>query len=356
MNARRAVAVALIASSAAVARAQDAGGIKAFSKYDFVQGAKVVALHDFMGVAVGDFPGGWNTNASAEVVTIEGKPGHWLMLTKGGVFSPALSAALPDNFTLEYDLIGSPTSEKLSTVIAALSDAKAIAGWQMADNRFTVTADPTGETTTERRQDGTVDGNTSQTEAFATKNGGVAHIAVWRQKERVRVYINDQKVWDVPKALVPAATFNSILFYVYTVGTDDRYYLSNVRLAVGAPDTRNKLVTEGKFVTHGILFDVNSDKIRGESYGTLKDIAGVLKETADLKVKIVGHTDSDGDDKANLDLSKRRAASVKAMLTAEFGIDAARMQTDGLGEAQPVDKNDNPAGKANNRRVEFIKM
>lgn len=70
---------------------------------------------------------------------------------------------------------------------------------------------------------------------------------------------------------------------------------------------------------------------------------------------IVGHTDADGDAAANLDLSKRRAASVKTALAAEFKIDAGRMDTDGKGESEPVDKNDTPAGKANNRRVEFIK-
>ena len=90
--------------------------------------------------------------------------------------------------------------------------------------------------------------------------------------------------------------------------------MSNVRLAVGAPDTRNKLLTQGKWVTNGILFDVNSDRIRAESYGTLKEVAGVLTENADLKVQIVGHTDSDGEAAANLDLSRRRAASVKAVL------------------------------------------
>lgn len=137
---------------------------------------------------------------------------------------------------------------------------------------------------------------------------------------------------------------------------DSFYFLSNLRLAVGAPDTRNKLMTEGKWVTHGILFDVNSDKIKGESYGTLKAIATVLKESADLKVTIIGHTDSDGDDAKNLDLSKRRAASVKAMLATEFGIDAGRMETDGKGETQPADKNDTAAGKANNRRVEYVKL
>jgi outer membrane protein OmpA-like peptidoglycan-associated protein len=108
-------------------------------------------------------------------------------------------------------------------------------------------------------------------------------------------------------------------------------------------------------VTRGILFDVNSDRIKGESYGTLKEIAGVLTETADVKIQIVGHTDSDGDDAANMDLSKRRAAAVKTTLAGEFHIDTGRMDTDGKGESQPVDKNDTPAGKANNRRVEFIK-
>ena len=128
-----------------------------------------------------------------------------------------------------------------------------------------------------------------------------------------------------------------------------------MRLATGAPDTRNKILTEGKWVTHGILFDVNSDRINAQSYGTLKEIAGVLTENADLKVQIVGHTDADGDDAANLDLSKRRATSVKNALASEFKIDAGRMDTDGKGESQPVDKNDNPTGKANNRRVEFLK-
>jgi OOP family OmpA-OmpF porin len=57
-----------------------------------------------------------------------------------------------------------------------------------------------------------------------------------------------------------------------------------------------------------------------------------------------------------MDLSKRRAEAVKNTLSKEFGVDAARMETDGKGESQPADKNDTPVGKANNRRVEFIKL
>lgn len=127
-------------------------------------------------------------------------------------------------------------------------------------------------------------------------------------------------------------------------------------MAAGLPDTRSKLLTEGKFVTHGILFDVNSDRIKPQSYGVLKDIASVLSENSSVAVKIIGHTDSDGNAAANLDLSQRRAEAVKVSLIKDFGIDASRLQTDGKGASQPVDSNNTAEGKANNRRVEFVKL
>jgi outer membrane protein OmpA-like peptidoglycan-associated protein len=72
--------------------------------------------------------------------------------------------------------------------------------------------------------------------------------------------------------------------------------------------------------------------------------------------KIVGHTDADGNYASNLDLSKRRALSVKNELVKTFGIDASRLETDGMGETKPVALNDTPSNKALNRRVEFIKL
>lgn len=113
---------------------------------------------------------------------------------------------------------------------------------------------------------------------------------------------------------------------------------------------------EGKLVSYGIYFDVNKDVVKPESYGTLKEIAAVLNEVPSVKVKITGHTDSDGNDAANLDLSKRRAASVKAELVKSFGVNGDRLTTDGAGESRPVALNDSPANKALNRRVEFVKQ
>lgn len=116
------------------------------------------------------------------------------------------------------------------------------------------------------------------------------------------------------------------------------------------------MITEGKFVSHGILFDVNSDRIKPESYGSLKDIANVLNENADVNVLIVGHTDSDGSDADNLELSKKRANAVMNSLVKDFNISQKRLSASGKGESAPIGDNKTTLGKAENRRVEFIKQ
>jgi outer membrane protein OmpA-like peptidoglycan-associated protein len=116
------------------------------------------------------------------------------------------------------------------------------------------------------------------------------------------------------------------------------------------------LLTEGKFVSYGIYFDSGKSIVKAESYGTLKEIAKILNENPDLKIKIIGHTDADGDEKSNLSLSQARATAVKDALVKDFKIDEQRVETDGLGESKPVSTNDTPENKAKNRRVEFIKL
>jgi outer membrane protein OmpA-like peptidoglycan-associated protein len=177
------------------------------------------------------------------------------------------------------------------------------------------------------------------------------HIAIWVQKSRLRLYMDEKKLYDLPKAFPYAGTKMDRLRF-----GEGAAMVSNIRIAVGNPDMRNKLLTEGKLVSYGIYFDVGKDAVKPESYGTLKMIASVLTENPDVKIKIVGHTDSDGADATNLDLSKRRGASVKDELVKSFAIDASRIETDGKGETVPLAANDTPANKALNRRVEFIKL
>jgi OOP family OmpA-OmpF porin len=178
-------------------------------------------------------------------------------------------------------------------------------------------------------------------------------LSFWVQKTRLRVYLDQKKIFDLPKVFKAGFQSNQMRFELWESGNP---MITNFRVAAGLPDTRNKLMTEGKLVTYGIYFDVNKDVVKPESYGTLKDIAAVLNEVPDVKVKIVGHTDTDGDDAKNMDLSKRRAASVKAELAKSFGVNADRLETDGMGESQPVAPNDTPVNKALNRRVEFVKL
>ncbi|HLT35509.1 MAG TPA: OmpA family protein [Enhygromyxa sp.] len=120
----------------------------------------------------------------------------------------------------------------------------------------------------------------------------------------------------------------------------------------GCPDEVPREVQEFTGTIKGITFDNNQATIRSSSTPTLDKAVEVLKANPDIRIKISGHTDSKGDRNHNLDLSSRRAESVKNYLV-EHGIDESRILTEGLGPDKPIDSNDTKAGRANNRRIEF---
>lgn len=340
------------------------GTLRTYSKYDFVPGEKVIAFTDFSKDEIGDFPDKWNTNGSGEIMKVDNYPGHWLNVTKEGNYIPSMVTALPDNFTMEYDALFIPTSTSkginppaFGFEIVSLLNKKDPFIYHVDKSAFII--DP-------YMQQLNIN-NAFKAGGHSTIDNSIkmdldrhhvffAHISVWRQKNRVRVYANENKVCDAPSILDPEVKYNTIRFATSFNNDGSQWLISNLKIAIGAPDTRNKLVTEGKFSTTGILFDVNSSVIKAASYGTLKQVAQVLQDNAELKVKIIGHTDSDGDGGANLALSKKRADAVRASLSKDFGIDEGRMQTDGKGATQPVAPNTTAEGKAGNRRVEFVKL
>ncbi len=335
--------------------------LKSFSKYDFIPGDKVIFYEDFAQDAIGDFPALWNTNKAGEIMTTNIAPGNWFKMREYGMFWLEKGVNLPSNCTIEFDIIPDDNGEEQQssgmdfTVIEYLENEIYPTGYVPGKGGVVLNLyTPNGIHTISGYSEGNynISGDYSK-EIGLLKLKEVNHVSIWIQKSRIRVYIHGDKVFDLPKAIDPALQLNQIRLWP-PEGSEP--LISNLRIAEAGADMRSKFLTEGKLVTHGILFDVNSDKIKPESYGTLKEISKVLTENADVKVKIVGHTDSDGSDAANLDLSKRRAASVKAALTKDFGVDGSRMETDGKGEVEPIDKNTTPEGKANNRRVEFIKL
>jgi outer membrane protein OmpA-like peptidoglycan-associated protein len=336
--------------------------LKAYSKFDFIPGEKVIAYEDFSQDAIGDFPHQWNTNSSGEIVTIESQTGHWMQFAPKGIFYPEFINELPENFTLEMEMAASTEFSEMQGGLSIFFPEMGVRNLQF-DNYFSsdpqagVDIHPHGESGTSsvwvfgKSGEQLMSNEASMSPGW--KIGDVNKISIWKQKSRLRVYINEVKIWDIPRAFLVDLKY-SILFATNIF--EGTVYISNMRLAEGAADTRNKLLTEGKLVSRGILFDINSDRLKPESYGALQEIAKVLKEAPDVKVRIVGHTDSDGDELANVELSKKRALVVKQVLISEFKIEASRMETDGKGESEPSDSNATAVGKANNRRVEFLKI
>jgi len=330
--------------------------LKAFSNYDFVPGDQVLLYEDFSQDAVGDFPALWTTNKSGEINTLSIAPGNWLNLnaTEGNWWL-LKQIDFPKNFILEFDVVPKKGGARYAVGLAIYGEN----GYkEMSDPYASKTgliiniAKTAWESYGIKAGSPKINGNSTLNPVEEEK---VNHVIVWVQNRRVRIYHKGGKVLDMPTNLYDDSKFTRLGFMLYR-GASCASYVSNIKITTASPDTRNKLLTEGKLVTYGIYFDVNKDVVKPESYGTLNDIAKILNEVPEVKVKIVGHTDSDGNDAANLDLSKRRAASVKAELAKTFGVNADRLITDGMGESQPVAPNDTPVNKALNRRVEFIKQ
>lgn len=309
-------------------------------------------------------------------MTLSNQEGQWLRIFQNNTYLTGNKTVLGENYTIEFDLM-------------FFFDPK-VKGYILPNWSFGLFASGDKETTdnsflTERKRSDTNSteikfgfSNSDLAEVESKKENGttfksdimsigppmanfnkIVHYSVQVQKSRLRAWVNDRKIFDIPRAINTDSKLNAIFFKMNSCNYKDEeigLFLSNIKVATGLPDTRHKLIEEGKFSTTGILFDVNAATIKPESNGVLKEIADALKTNSGIRVKIIGHTDSDGSDAANLDLSKKRAEAVKQALVNDYSIDASVLETDGKGESQPVADNKTKEGKAQNRRVEFVKM
>ncbi len=334
---------------------QEQVSLQSFSQYDFVPGDTILLYEDFSQDAVGDFPALWTTDGSGEVKTLNIAEGKWLHLNaEGKIYQLLKNLELPDNYIVEFDAI-LPKGEIdggglwFTLYKSEEGDNGRIESYIRSKGVSLYTDFVTGWTGKSYNNSNWSEGNS---EIGKVKPDVVEHIIMWVQKRRLRVYHAGQKVLDLP-TLIPAGLKPDRLAFDISDNNGILPYVSNIRITTAAPDTRNKLLEEGKLISYGIYFDVNSGRVKPESFGALNDIAKVIKE-ANVKVQIVGHTDNTGSDATNLDLSKRRAASVKTELV-KMGVSADMLTTDGAGAAKPIAPNDTPSNKGLNRRVEFIK-
>ena len=337
---------------------QQKKSLESFTQYDFVPGDKILYFEDFSQDAIGDFPALWTSNGSGEVKSVSVASGKWLHLNgEDAVYCYMRKIDFPSNFIIEFDII--PDKEYsydgiVFTIYENQSDNTEVAD----DDLYPGVAGIHLMLGSNEWETLGYKESSDWLRAKASKNPVVLeesnHVIIWIQNRRVRIYHSGAKVLDAPTNIYSNTKFNRIRFSGWD--RNSHPFISNIKITTASPDTRSKLLTEGKIVSYGIYFDSGKDVVKPESYGSVKEIAAVLQENPDVKIKVVGHTDSDGDDALNLDLSKRRAAAVRGFLVKEFGIAADRIQTDGMGEQQPVAGNDIPENKAKNRRVEFIKL
>lgn len=356
------------------------GDFKTYSNYDFVAGNKVLFFDDFSSGSVGDFPVMWNTTGSGEIVTTDKYSGKWFQINPSSMVFLDAGLKPVENFTIEFDLFiikGENNEDNLETIQISLfsSDTKGeVTGYDglaptdlypglagivlnfatvFNNNAEDTDAGHTYRVYNNETQHG-VDGKTTKKSSLL-ELGQSYKFSFWVQKTRLRLYINEEKVYDIQRAFSDKAKIDQIRFWTPEFA-EASLYLANFRYADATEDTRSKFLTEGKLISYGIYFDSGKDIVKPQSYGAIKEIANILSENPNVKVLVVGHTDSDGDNAMNLDLSKRRAENVKKVLVSEFKIAENRITTDGKGETEPIADNKTVENKAKNRRVEFIKQ
>ena len=336
--------------------------LEIYSKFDFVPGDKLLYFDDFSQDFIGDFPSKWNTNGTGEVVRVNNVDGNWFELKAGYniLYIPILSETLPEEYTIEFDLLAIVDRKTSSTAKLNIelsdndtfkhSSNQAVAYLPLGQygafnigvfNRIANERIINSQLKTDIRND------------IINK----PHISIAVNKRRFRLWVNQKKYIDIPQLIAPNNVITNLKFSAYGL-TDgkDRIFIRNLKIAEGGVDLRRKLMSEGKISTNGILFDSGSANIKPQSYGIIRQISQVLMQDGTMRLNIIGHTDADGDEAANLKLSKARAEAVKNALITIYKISTDRLQTDGKGESEPVGDNNTTDGKAQNRRVEFVKI
>lgn len=334
-----------------------------YSNFTFVPGNKLLFYDDFATDAVGDFPANWETGGSGEVVTTNESNVHWFSLVRRSGYLPSLKNKLPENYTIEFDLVnngygnGKPIS-KLFFAFLSKKGYKMGTGGALADveillsnNGFTIS--------NVENFGGEVEvkiGNRIDREIPDYLNNTV-HISIAVNKKRLRFWVNQEKIVDSPN-LLQGDIGDYFILEARDVLPEKGHFvgISNFKIAESTEDLRSLLLKNGKFSTTGIYFDTAAFTVKKESYGILSEIAKMLKDNPDLKLEIIGYTDSQGDANYNQELSRNRAQMVKQILFEEFEINPNRLKFIGKGETDPVDDNTTEKGRANNRRVEFVKI
>ena len=314
--------------------------LKTYNNYDFVPGDQIIFEDNFVDDADGEFPTHWSLEKGQAVVNKIGGM-QAFCLTEGNYVQvgPRMKTPdnyLPENFTIEFDFFPTDGAYSPGLLFSGGDNAGQIFfGKEVSTSYFekNFSADYPGDK-----------------DHF---NGKWHHAAMIRKGNQIKCYVDQYRVVVMPDVSSSKIT----KLEVGGIGsTEAPIVFKNFRIAAGGNmNLIGKKFTDNKIVTHGINFDVDKATLRPEAMGTLNMIVGVMKDNPDLKFEIDGHTDNSGTVAHNLDLSLQRANAVRTQLIS-MGIDASRLTTKAFGDSKPISDNNSPEGKANNRRIEFVKI
>jgi outer membrane protein OmpA-like peptidoglycan-associated protein len=335
-----------ITDPSAVQKEPDKPGTGAWANYDFVPGERILFYDDFSNDRVGDFPrrltfvrGNW------EVVEWQGRP---LLRNTGPRHSAVvipLPEKLPERFTIEIETF----FPDVTYVAVLATTSPAGDNWvSLPGNYFQIGA---GSGTGVSAYSSSAVKATNQTSELSER---LMPVRIMVDGQYAKVYVGERRVANVPNA----EFIRSDGLYIennYLASEQKPLLFGSIRVAAGGDDLYDVLERDGRVATQGILFATGSARIRPESTPTLNEIGTMLRAHPELRIAIEGHTDSDGEDAFNQDLSEQRAAAVKAYLVEQYRVADGRLETAGFGETKPVADNTSPEGKQQNRRVELVR-
>ncbi|MBP5302749.1 MAG: OmpA family protein [Bacteroidales bacterium] len=195
------------------------------------------------------------------------------------------------------------------------------------------------------------------------KIGQWNHFAVSFNKRALKIYINDNRVVNLPNVQAPERfkfwcngdyKYKGFTNVLLCAGAKELYGQETTNLSEAAKAVEKAIAETGKFVTNNILFDTGKATIKPESEAEIDKVAEYMKANPAARFEVQGHTDNQGSDKVNDPLSQQRAEAVVKALEAK-GVDPFNLRPVGKGSHEPVADNKTDAGRAQNRRVEFIK-
>ncbi|MBI5575516.1 MAG: OmpA family protein [Deltaproteobacteria bacterium] len=330
---------------------------------DFVPGDRTLFFDDFSETDEGEFPRKWTLRSPfefsekkvpVEVVRHNGK--KYLRFRPSDVrvdvgtilfvrFNPGKD--MPERFTVEFDAVF-PVVPRIDQ--SPVYQVLLFNGGTRYRERTTNFG--------QRNAAGVGSDQATSANLFASYemgDGQIHHVAISVNGSFIKTYVDGERVINDPDGLVRPVNFIGMEMVFQTGHGIQPLMFTNFRVAAGGKEIKSALNTDGKIVTHGIRFDTGSAEIRRESFPTLERIRGLIAEDRSLRFSIEGHTDNQGTSRLNGPLSERRAESVKAWLI-EKGIEPERLATRGWGQAKPLEANDSAEGRANNRRVEFVRL